>query len=88
MLVHTQVMTTIPQQTFSHLPIFLTKTISPNTFQKVTLNCSDVSLQESEHCTDFIKFMKCFVDGSFPDNLSFVLFMEMFFLQQILRDKY
>lgn len=32
--------------TFSHLLIFLTKTISPNTFQKVTLDCSDVSSQK------------------------------------------
>lgn len=39
--------------------------------------CFFAKMQESEYCTDFIKFMKCVVDGSFPlDNLSFVLFME------------
>lgn len=45
--------------------------------------CFFAKMQESEYCTDFIKFMKCVVDGSFPlDNLSFVLFMEtvQFFL--------
>lgn len=39
--------------------------------------CFFAKMQESEYCTDFIKFMKCVVDGSFKlDNLSFVLFME------------